>query len=207
MTTSEYGGELAGDPTGGAIVAVGEAIRELGEAGRMVAEEVKHDRQQRRRTDRVVMLLLVLLVLAVGAAGAFGYQSYKLNNFIADCTTPGGKCYEASKAQNAANRSALTRANLFIVACTRTGARTDDELRTCIEKKLTAAGIDISLITPNQPPAVEPTMVPSGPPADATIEPPSSDQPDESSPAQSPVDQAPADDPPPVDNDTGGETP
>lgn len=201
MTTSNEGLNPMAD--------VGEAIRELGAAGYLVAEEVKHDREQRRRTDRVVMILLVALVLAVAAVGYFGYGNYKMNRLIADCTTPGRTCYEAAKMQAAMNRSALTRANLAIVACTGEGARAEDALRDCVEQKLLAQGIDISLISPNPATSMPPaSTAPTGPPADATIEPPSSDQPQEPTPAQPPVTEAPTPaDNPPAPDDTGGSTP
>lgn len=183
---------------------VSEAIRELGDAGRMVADEVHLDREQRRKTDRVVVALLAVVVLAVGAVAWFGYSNYKLNRLIAECTTPHKQCYEAAKMQQAANRSALTRANLFIVACAPYG-RDEDVLRTCVEKKLEEAGIDIPLSgLPVGGNAMPVPSAPTGPPADATIEPSSTDQPIEPTPVQPPDTNPPADNPPAPDDDTGG---
>lgn len=183
------------------------ALRELGEAGRMVAEEVRADREQRRRTDRVVMALLVVVAIAVGAVAWGGFSSYRLSATVADCTTPGGQCYEAGKAQAAANRSALTRANLFIVACARPGM-TEQTMTDCVKEKLAEAGIDIALIDPDGTAGTPVPSAPTGPPADASIAPASSDQPVEPEPVQPPATDVPGtDDPAEGAGDTGGATP
>lgn len=157
------------------------AILKLGEAGQLVADEVRADRLARRRHDRTVYALLVVVAVAVLAVAWFGWSNYRLNRLVADCTTPGRACFEGNKQQAAVNRSALTRANLFIVECAMRERQTGPDLAPCVERKLEAAGIDIALISP-QLPELSASPVPSGPPADASIAPGSPDQPVEPSP-------------------------
>jgi hypothetical protein len=178
------------------------AILALGEAGKEVAAEVRADRVARKRHDRTVLALLVVVALALVGVGVVGWQNRELNAQVQDCTTPGGECFEANRKQNAANRSALTLANLAIVECAIGGAA-GAALRECVERELVAAGVDISLLDrPAVPVAPAPSSVPAGPPDDATIAPPASDQPVEPSPVQPPTTETPPGDP----ADEGGTT-
>jgi hypothetical protein len=185
------------------------AILDLGEAGKLVAAEVRADRVARKRHDRLVLILLAVVALAVGGTGVVAWQNRELNAQVRDCTTPGGKCAEQARQQQAANRSALTRANLFIVECATDRALNRTQrgaMRACVEAKLRAEGIDIALISPELGDALPAPSAPAGPPGDVSIAPPSSDQPVEPSPVQPPTTETPPAVPADEPDDTGGTT-
>ena len=82
----------------------GEAIR--------LAEQAKEDaRLAQRRTSTIELCLVGVAALAAVAAMSFSaWNSYRTREFgriIADCTNPGGKCFEQAKESNARFRQAL----------------------------------------------------------------------------------------------------
>lgn len=75
-----------------------------GEAVRIATESARRTEKANAQTRRLEFILVVVAaVAALGAVAFSGWNSYRTREFgriIADCTTPGGKCYEAGRKSN-----------------------------------------------------------------------------------------------------------
>lgn len=77
-----------------------------------IAEESRRDvlAANARMRHLELVLVVVATVAALGAVGFSGWNTYRTREFgrvIADCTTPGGRCYEANRRSNAEFRERL----------------------------------------------------------------------------------------------------
>lgn len=77
-----------------------------------IAEEAKREAARAVRLTKSVELALVAVaaIAALGAVGFSGWNTYRTRQFgavIADCTTPGGKCFEANRRQSQEFRDQL----------------------------------------------------------------------------------------------------
>ncbi len=136
------------DPLVGAITGHLEDV--LTEAKGLRAD-VRVAERARRRAAAFNLALLGLLAAALVAVGALGWQNNQLaqrqdetNRRMADCTTPGGDCYEEGRARTEGAVSAVVRISVFVSECGRlypgeSGPEYDKKLEACVAAKLAAA--------------------------------------------------------------------
>ncbi len=131
--------------------------------------DVQSAEEARRRVTTINLGLLGLLILFVGLLVAIGWQGNRaieetrqVNKQLADCTTPGGKCYQEGQARQAQAISAVTRISVFVSQCGRlwpgeSGPDYDRKLNACVAERLAeAAGV------PSAAPAPTPSASRSG---------------------------------------------
>jgi hypothetical protein len=142
---------------------------------------IKRDGLDRRgESNRVLAVgvaLLVLLVLNVAVLlqnrsrslqnGEILKNSAATSEYIADCTTPGRPCYQKNLANQGALLTRLLTSEAFVAQCAKV-TNTDDELETCVNERLKAAGIGLQLDLSTAPPEPGPAAPdPSPTPAEA----------------------------------------
>jgi hypothetical protein len=131
---------------------VSELMRPLIEQANELTNAVRQDGLDRRKENRRLMVaslvLVALLVLSVTVLlqnrarslqnGQILKNSAETSEFIANCTTPGRKCYE----DNLRNQEKIIRqlidANKALVQCAKV-TNTDDELDACMNARLGGA--------------------------------------------------------------------
>jgi hypothetical protein len=183
-----------------------EAINQLSGAARALTEEVRDDREARaveaeqdraearRRGRRHTALLVGLLVIMLGLVGMavsnrlLGNQNRAIQQQIADCTiVQDSECAQAGDRRTGAALAELQRRYradlLAVVRCDRLAGDDDGRFERCLSEALPAL--------PVRPPVTGPPTAPTGPPADATIAPPATDQ-----PGHPPVTEPPSEEPP-----------
>lgn len=114
----------------------------------------------RKRANQINLAVLGLLGLFVAMLLVIGWQNNQLaqdvsrtNEQVADCTTPGGGCYEDGRARTAGAIAALTRISVFVSQCGRlypgeSGPDFDRKLEQCVAAKLAQAQPSPSASTP-----------------------------------------------------------
>jgi hypothetical protein len=124
-----------------ALVAESQALR----------SDVLAAEQARKRANRIALSLLAVLCLFTGAVLAIGWQNNQLsrrvdktNNQMADCTTPGGVCYEDGRRRTEGAVSSVVRISLFVSQCGRlhpgeSGPEYDQKMEKCVTDRLAAA--------------------------------------------------------------------
>lgn len=105
----------------------------------------------RRRANRINLGVLAVVALLVAAMLVIGYQNNQLaqevsrtNEQVADCTTPGRRCYEEGRARTNGAVAAVVRISVFVSQCGRlypgeSGPEYDRKLERCVAEKLAAA--------------------------------------------------------------------
>ncbi len=108
--------------------------------------------EARRRATQINLALLALLILFVGLLVAIGWQgneaidqARETNAAIADCTTPGGKCYEDNGKRAAEFTQDILLVSIYMAQCARlypgeVGPEYDRKLQACVYERLQQNG-------------------------------------------------------------------
>jgi hypothetical protein len=130
---------------------VNDLMRPLIEQAEELTAAVKQDGVARRKENKrilaVAVALLVLLVLTVAVllqnrsrsiqSGQILRNSAATSDLIADCTSPGGKCYQESQKRTQGVLAQLVEINKIVAQCAKV-TNTDDEMDTCVQARLKA---------------------------------------------------------------------
>lgn len=130
------------------------------------AEALRTDVHAAEKARRILALVnLGLLALLI----ALGWQNYEVsrqvsetNKRVADCTTPGGHCYEDGRARTGAAIGDIVRAEVLVAECSRlypdeAGPTFDAKLQACFDARLAAAAAKTPQPAPTPTPAPSPT--------------------------------------------------
>lgn len=104
-----------------------------------------HAAERARRIAAAINLgLLGLLVVLVALFGVVMLQVSQTNERVADCTTPGGRCYEDGRARTGSAVADLIRAEVAVAECARqwpgeSGPAFDRKLEACVAERLQRA--------------------------------------------------------------------
>lgn len=113
--------------------------------------DVHSAEEARRRASQINLALLGLLILFVGLLGVMVWQNNELahqvaktNATMADCTTPGGKCYQQGTARTGQAIQEILKASVYMAECSRmfpgeSGPAFDAKLEACVNEKLRKA--------------------------------------------------------------------
>lgn len=131
-----------------AVALLRQSLNALIEESQALRTDVKANERARRRENHINMALLGLLgvfifmVLVVAAQNNTISRSTKDTNArMADCTTPGGKCYDEGSARTGKAIGDIIRAEVYMAECSRlypgeAGPEFDDKLEQCVVNKL-----------------------------------------------------------------------
>jgi hypothetical protein len=115
----------------------------------------------RRRAGTINLVLLAVLAALVLSMLAVTWQTHQstrrldeTNARMADCTTPGGRCYEEGRARTGGAITDIIRSEVFMAECARlypteSGPAYDRKLEACVMERL--AGPDLRQPTPATP--------------------------------------------------------
>lgn len=139
-------------PVSPAVAALQKELRDVVAEARALRADVQTAEQARRRANHINLAVLGLVVVFVLMLVGVGWQATTTNRQIADCTTPGGNCYEDGRARTSGAIVALTRISVYVSQCGRlypgeSGPEYDAKLERCVAEKLAAA-------QPSSPPSV-----------------------------------------------------
>jgi hypothetical protein len=153
--------------------AVGElrnSLADLVREAQALRTDVHSAEEARRKATAVNLGLLALLVLFVGLLIAVTWQNNQLiekvdstNSIMADCTTPGGECYEQGQQRVAGAISDIVWASVYMAQCSRlypgeVGPTYDRKLEACVTERLERAARQRQASpAPSPSPAVTPT--------------------------------------------------
>jgi hypothetical protein len=139
-------------------------LADIVDESRRLRSDVHAAEAARRRTAAFNLAVLTILTVALLAVAGLGWQSYQLthkvdrtNQQMADCTTPGQRCYEEGRARTGEAVGALTRISVYVSQCGRlfpgeSGPEYDKKLDACVQQRLAA-----ELASPHPSPSVPPT--------------------------------------------------
>ncbi len=113
--------------------------------------DVRDAERARRKANRFALAVLVVLAAALAGVAVLGWQNNQLaqrqnetNRRMADCTTPGGRCYEEGRARTAGAVGAVVQISVFVSQCGRlypgaSGPAYDAKLEACVQQRLAEA--------------------------------------------------------------------
>jgi hypothetical protein len=144
-------------------------LKDLITESQALRTDVHSAEEARRRATRVNVALLALLTLFVGLLLVVTWQNNRLigqveetNTLMADCTTPGGNCYQQSAKRTSNAISDIVWASVYMAQCSRlypgeVGPGYDRKLEACVTERLRKAAQE------RQPPAAPtPSPTPTG---------------------------------------------
>jgi hypothetical protein len=149
------------DGTPPAVAALRKSLTDLVAESQALRGDVRSAETARRRASQINLGLLGLLILFVGLLVAIGWQgnqaiaaSRETNRRIADCSTPGGACYEEGRELTAAAINDILLVSIYMAECARlfpgeAGPEYDRKLEACIYQRLS-----------QPPPSTFPSTVP-----------------------------------------------
>lgn len=157
------------DPTPNTTVAaLRQSLADLITESQALRTDVRDAERARRRASQINLAVLGLLALFVALLIAIGWQGnkvigqvHKTNETMADCTTPGGECYERSRQRTGDAIGDIIRANLYMAECARlfpgeAGPNFDRKLEECVYGRLAEAA-KARAETPTPTPAPRPS--------------------------------------------------
>ncbi len=121
------------------------------EESRGLRGDVRAAEAARRRATRFNLAILAILGVGLLGVAALGWQNNQLaqqqretNRRMADCTTPGGRCYEEGRTRTEGAVSAVVRISVYVSQCGRlypgeSGPEYDKKLQACVSERLAAA--------------------------------------------------------------------
>lgn len=133
------------------VATLSNSLTELLAESQALRSDVHAAESARRRVGKVILALLAVLALFVALVGVVTWQNRQLvekvnetNSTMADCTTPGGKCYEESAKRTGNAIGDIIRANIFMAQCARlypgeVGPEYDRKLEACVFERLAEA--------------------------------------------------------------------
>lgn len=131
-----------------AVETLRSSLADLIAESQALRKDVKTAEDARRRATAVNLALMGLLTLFVGLLLVVGYQNNQVihkvnvtNQQLADCTTPGGKCYQQGQVRTGQAISDVIRAEIFMAQCARlypneSGDAYDRKLEACVFARL-----------------------------------------------------------------------
>ncbi len=158
------------DPLGAepaAVTSLRRSLTDLIAESQALRGDVHTAEKARRRTNQINLGLLGLLALFVALLVAIGWQgnqaidqARETNQTIADCTTPGGVCYQEGQTRTNGAVSAVVRISIYVSQCGRlwpgeSGPDYDAKLQKCVLERLAQA-------QSAPPTAPAPSVSPSG---------------------------------------------
>jgi hypothetical protein len=144
---SPVGGEHLA-PVPPTVAALRSTLQSLIAESTALRVDVTRAEQARRRASHLNLGILGLLMLFVALLVAIGWQNNQLahqvartNAALADCTTPGGKCYAESGRRTGKAIADVIRAQVFMSECSRlwpgeSGPAYDARLESCVNERL-----------------------------------------------------------------------
>lgn len=130
------------------VTALEAALQPLIDEAEGLRADVHAAESARRLSAKYNLGMLALLVVLVVVLMAIGYQNNqfakqvaKTNATLADCTVPGGACYNAANARTAVAIGELIRAEAVVSECARlypgeSGPAYDKKLEACVAERL-----------------------------------------------------------------------
>jgi hypothetical protein len=115
--------------------------------------DVKVAEAARRRANHINLGALALLTVLVALLIAVTWQNNRLahrvdrtNAKLADCTTPGGRCYDEGRARTGQAIDDIIRSEIFMAECSRlypneSGPAYDRKLEACVVQRLAGPGL------------------------------------------------------------------
>ncbi len=179
MTSDVPGGKPPGQVSP-AVAALRESLTLVLDESRALRVDVAAAEKARRqaeaatrKTGHINMALTGVLAVLVALVLAIGWQNNRLatdvadtNKIMADCTTPGGACYEQGRARTDSAVSAVVRISVYVSQCGRlwpgeSGPDYDRKLEQCVAAKLAQAARQTPAPAPVPGPSSTPVSVPS----------------------------------------------
>lgn len=148
---------------------LGKSLADLIKESQALRGDIHSAEAARRRANTINLGLLGLLGLFLVALLVIGYQNNQLshqvaatNATMADCTAPGGTCYEQGKARTGEAIVAVLHAEVAAVECARlwpgeSGPALDRKLEACVNERLAKYSQPQPTSAPTPAPSVEPT--------------------------------------------------
>lgn len=156
-------------PTPG-VATLSTSLTELLKESQALRSDVHAAESARRRAGRAILALLILLALFVALVGVVTWQNNQLtqkvtetNERMADCTTPGGRCYEEGTHRTSSAIGDIILASIYMSECARlfpgeVGPQYDRKLEACVYERLERAAEERR----DQPPPSTPSPSPTG---------------------------------------------
>lgn len=125
-----------------------ESLTDLITESRALRSDVHGAERARRRAGIINLAMLAAIVLAVAGLAVVTWQNNQLTNRVsetnfrmADCTTPGGRCYEESRRRTGQAIEDIIRSEIFMAECARlypdeAGPAFDRKLEACVAERL-----------------------------------------------------------------------
>lgn len=141
-----------GGATSDAVSTLRNSLASLIDESQALRKDIHGAEEARRRANQINLALLGLLILFVGLLVAIGWQgneaidqARETNAAIADCTTPGGKCYEDSRKRAAEFTQDIILVSIYMSQCARLypgefGPEYDRKLQACVYERLSRNG-------------------------------------------------------------------
>lgn len=151
------------------VSALRTSLTDLIKESQALRTDVHSAEAARRKATAVNLGLLALLVLFVGLLIVVTWQNNRLvekvdntNSTMADCTTPGGKCYEDGRRRTGAAIGDIVWASVYMNQCARlypdeSGPSYDRKLEACVTKRLQEAAQGRQPASPSPAPTVSPS--------------------------------------------------
>ncbi len=133
------------------VVELRKSLADLISESQALRKDVHSAEAARRTASRINLLAVGVLAIFVGLLLVVTWQNNQLarrvnetNTRMADCTTPGGKCYEQGRVRTDGAVGAVVRISVFVSECGRlwpgeSGPAYDRKLEQCVAERLAAA--------------------------------------------------------------------
>lgn len=141
------------------------SLADLIEESQALRGDVHSAEQARRAASRINLLAVGVVALLVGLLCVVTVQNNRLarqvsetNRTMADCTTPGGKCYNEGRSRTDGAVGAVVRISVYVSQCGRlwpgeSGPAYDRKLEQCVAERLAAATARTPQPTPTPTPS------------------------------------------------------
>lgn len=145
-----------------ALVDLSGSLTNLGQDVRGLRDDVQQAEARRRRGNKLIAAGLIVVLLAVTMLSVVTVQNRQVldstsqtNATMADCTTPGGKCYEESRRRTGEAINNILLVSIYMAQCARlypneAGPDYDRKLEVCIYERL---GMSAAPTSPTPTPA------------------------------------------------------
>ncbi len=133
------------------VEAISGHLEEVIAQSKGLRSDVREAERARRKAATFTLAVLVALSVALVGVAVLGWQNNQLaerqtetNRRMADCTTPGGKCYEEGRARTAGAIAAVVQISVYVSQCGRlypgeSGPEYDAKLKACVAERLATA--------------------------------------------------------------------
>lgn len=108
------------------------------EESQALRTDVRTAEAARRRENLINLVLSVVGIILFGIVLVVAFQTSRISDQIASCTTPDGQCYQDSSKRTSGTVQRLVQYDMFIVQCSRT-SKSDAALEACVTDKIRLA--------------------------------------------------------------------